>query len=80
MRPQNTQFDLRDAKSYLYNIASMENFTIEHTNLDTFFFFFEKFHNRHVSFDLKYFKTHNKVPLSVNVFCRWVAEFGNLDI
>ena len=42
----------------------MENFTIEHTNLGKFFL--EKFHNRRVSFDLKYFKTHNKVPLSVN--------------
>ena len=39
----------------------------------------EKFYNRLASFDLKYFKTHNKVPLSVNVFCRWVAEFGNVD-
>ena len=65
----------------LSNIVGMENFTIEHTNLGTiFFFFFEKFHNRHVSFDLKYFKTHNKVPLSVNVFCQWVAEFGNFTI
>ena len=54
----------------------MENFTIEHTDLGTFF---EKCNNRDVSFDLKYFKTHNKVPLSVNVFCLWAAEFGNLD-
>ena len=56
----------------LSNIAGMENFTIEQI-------FLEKLYNRHVSFDLKYFKTHNKVPLSVNVFCRWVAEFGNLE-
>ena len=56
----------------------MENFTIEHTNLGTIFL--EKFHNRHASFDLKYLKTHNKVPLSVMLFCRWVAEFGNLDL
>ena len=39
----------------------------------------EKCDNRHVSFDLKYFKTHNKIPLSVNGFCRRVAKFGNLD-
>ena len=54
----------------------MENFTIEHTDLRTIFL--ENFHNRHASFDLKYFKTHNKLPLTVNVFCRWVAEFSNL--
>ena len=42
-------------------------------------FFSEKCDNRHVSFDLKYFKTHDKVPLPVNGFCRRVAEFGNLD-
>ena len=41
----------------------MENFTTEHTNLGTLFL--EKFHNRLASFDLKYFKTHNKVPLSM---------------
>ena len=29
---------------------------------------FMKCENRHVSFDLTYFKTHNKVPLSVTVF------------
>ena len=51
---------------------------MEHTNLGRIFL--EKIDNRHVSFDLIYFKTHNnKVPLSINVFCRWVAEFGNLD-
>ena len=55
----------------------MENLTIEHTNVGRVFL--EKIDNRHVSFDLQYFKTHNKVPLSVEVFCRWIAEFGNLD-
>ena len=56
----------------------MENFTIEHTNLGEKNL--EKFHNRHVSFDLTYFKTHNKLPLSVNVFCRWVAENISLNL
>ena len=55
----------------------MEIFTIEHKNLGIFFS--EKCDNRHVSFDLKYFKTHDKVLLSVNGFCRRVAKFGNLD-
>ena len=50
-----------------YSTVDMENFTIEHTNLGTFFFS-EKCDNRHVSFDFKYFKTHNKVRFSVNVF------------
>ena len=69
----------------LSNIAGTENFTIEHTNLWTNFF--GNFYNRHVSFDLKYFKTHNKVPLSVNVFlsmgCRirqpWQLRFSILS-
>ena len=61
----------------LSNIAGMENCTIEHSDLGTNFF--GKFHNRLALLDLKYFKTHNKIPLPVNVFCRWVAEFGNLD-
>ena len=55
----------------------MEHFTIKHTNEGKIFS--EKFDNKHASFDLKYFKTRNLVPLSVDVFCRWVAEFGNLD-
>ena len=49
---------------------------------------FVKYDNRHVSFDLTYCKTHNKVPFSVTVFClfvclfvfcRWVAKFGILE-
>ena len=44
-------------------MAGMEIFAIEHTNLGIIFS--EKCDNRHVSFDLKYFKTHNKVPLSM---------------
>ena len=42
--------------------------------------FLEKFHNRHVSFDLKYFKTHNKVPLSVNVFVDGLPNSATLTI
>ena len=55
------------------------NFHHKAYKLRNIFFSLEKFDNGHVSFDLKYFKTHNKIHLSVNVFCRWVAEFGNLD-
>ena len=43
------------------------------------FFPLEKFGNKHVSFDLKYFETYNKVPQSDDVFHWLVAEFCNLD-
>ena len=43
-------------------------------------FFLEKIHNRHVLFDLKYFKTHNKVPLSVNVFVDGLPNSATLTI
>ena len=56
----------------------MENFIIEHTNLGTNFC--GKFHNRRVSFDLKYFKTHNNVPLSVNVFVDGLPNSATLTI
>ena len=51
----------------------MEIFTIEHTNLGIIFFS-EKCDNRHVSFDLRYFKTHNKVPLSGYGFCQRIRQ------
>ena len=41
--------------------------------------FGKKVHYRHVSFALKWFKTHNKEPLA-DTFFKWGAEFGNLDI
>ena len=43
-------------------------------------FFLEKFQYRHVSFDLKYFKTHNKVPLSVNIFVDGLPNSATLTI
>ena len=56
----------------------MEIFTIKHTNLGIIFS--EKCDNRHVSFDLKYFKTPNKVLLSVNVFFDGLPNSATLTI
>ena len=43
-------------------------------------FFLKKFDDKHVSFDLKYYKTHSKVLLSVNIFVDGLPNSANLDI
>ena len=52
---------------------------MEHSNLGTFFFRKKKNDNRHVSFDFKYFKTHDKVTLSM-FFVNRLPNSANLTI
>ena len=43
-------------------------------------FLLEKIDNRHVSFNLEYFKTYNRIPLSVDVFADGLPNSANLTM